>query len=92
MKEFKLCNHCDTVIHLLQVPATVRGAFIHRLNRLKRQRQPHRCDLLVVFVFAFPNQFGHVAPFAMCNEFKNSVRSVMFIEQTLEKKTKTPEE
>jgi len=40
-------------------------AFIDRLNGLKRQRNPHRCDFLAVPVFFFPNKFSHRSGFAL---------------------------
>lgn len=45
-------------------PLPLLRAFIHRLDRLKRQRNPHRRDFFVVLVLSFPNEFSHIFAFA----------------------------
>ena len=43
----------------LKVAPSVLRTLVDRLNRLERQRDPHRSLLLSVFVFPVPDQFGH---------------------------------
>src|SRR6185437_5489781 len=55
----------------LQGPLPVGRALIHRLNRLKRQRNPHRRLLLSINILPIPDEFRH--PCALKNLGKRMV-------------------
>ncbi len=43
-----------------EIAAAVLGAFVDGFDGLKRQGDAHRALFLAVFVFAIPDEFGHV--------------------------------